>query len=175
MAFPNIQFLWCWFLITTITKKLFGDWCQSQKNFLVIDVNHKKNLGNHWKKLASTEKRQEIRNVIFLFEIQIIFYRSWDKKNFCTASRLFWPEARFEGFFGLREAVRPLEGQKIPRNGPKAKRVWTKCKTCFCPWSYKIWSVLSVKCNLSPFSPFSLCWAIFFSGFLFFCSVIILR
>ena len=87
------------------------------------------------------------KNVIFLFEIQIIFYRSWDKKNFCTASRLFWPEARFEGFFGLREAVRPLEGQKIPRNGPKAKRVWTKCKTCFCPWSYKIWSVLSVKCN----------------------------
>ena len=86
-------------------------------------------------------------NVIFLFEIQIIFYRSWDKKFFCTASRLFWPEARFEGFFGLREAVRPLEGQKIPRNGPKAKRVWTKCKTCFCPWSYKIWSVLSVKCN----------------------------
>ena len=88
-----------------------------------------------------------MQNVIFLFEIQIIFYRSWDKKNFCTASRLFWPEARFEGFFGLREAVRPLEGQKIPRNGPKAKRVWTKCKTCFCPWSYKIWSVLSVKCN----------------------------
>ena len=90
---------------------------------------------------------KKVNNVIFLFEIQIIFYRSWDKKFFCTASRLFWPEARFEGFFGLREAVRPLEGQKIPRNGPKAKRVWTKCKTCFCPWSYKIWSVLSVKCN----------------------------
>ena len=71
--------------------------------------------------------------VIFLFEIQIIFYRSWDKKIFGTASRLFRPEARFKGFFGLREAVRPLEGQKIPRNGPKAKRVWTKCKTCFCP------------------------------------------
>ena len=44
-------------------------------------------------------------------------------------SKLFWPEARFEGFFGLREAVRPLEGQKIPKNGPKAKRVWTKRKT----------------------------------------------
>ena len=66
---------------------------------------------------------------------------------FYTLSRLFWPSARFLGFFGLREAWRPLSGQKIPRNGPKAKRVWTKCKTFFCPWSYKIWSVLSVKCN----------------------------
>ena len=30
----------------------------------MIDVNHKKNLGNHWKKLASTEKRQEIQKII---------------------------------------------------------------------------------------------------------------
>ena len=61
-------------------------------------------------------------------------YRSYfigaGKKN-CTASRLFWPEARFEGFFGLREAVTPIKGQKIPRNWAKAKRVWTKC------WSVK--------------------------------------
>ena len=34
---------------------------------------------------------------------------------------LFWPSARFEGFFGLREALRPLSGQKIPQNGPQAK------------------------------------------------------
>ena len=83
----------------------------------------------------------------FYSKYRSYFIGAGTKKKFCTASRLFWPEAHFEGFFGLREAVRPLEGQKIPRNGPKAKRVWTKCKTCFCPWSYKIWSVLSVKCN----------------------------
>ena len=65
---------------------------------------------------------------IFIRNKGHILHEQW-QKIFCTASKLFWPEARFEGFFGLREAVRPLEGQKIPKNGPKAKRVWTKCKT----------------------------------------------
>ena len=85
--------------------------------FLIIGI---KNV------LPQTISEECHNNVIFLFEIQIIFYRSWDKKSFCPASR-------------------PLSGQKIPRNGPQAKRVWPQCKKFFCPSSYKIWSVFRIK------------------------------
>ena len=42
-----------------------------------------------------------------------------DKKKFCAAARSFWPEACFWDFFGLKR--RPSEGQKNPKNRPKAK------------------------------------------------------
>ena len=42
---------------------------------------------------------------------------SWSLKTFC----FFWRPEAFLGFFGLRKAVRPFEGQKIPKR-PKASR-----------------------------------------------------
>ena len=54
-----------------------------------------------------------------------------DKKTFFAAARLFWPEGRFWDFFWPEEGRRPSEGQKNPKNGPKAKMTLPKHKTFF--------------------------------------------
>ena len=70
------------------------------------------------------------------------------QKVFLCCSQVFWPEGRFWDFFGLKKAVRPSEGQKNPKNGPKAKKSWPKHKTTFfvIPNGDK-WSVLNVECH----------------------------
>ena len=49
------------------------------------------------------------------------------KYLFFAAARLFWPEGRFWDFFGLKKA----EGQKNPKNSPKAKTSLAKAKQVF--------------------------------------------
>ena len=83
------------------------------------------------------------------FNVKYTTISTWGRtKSFLCCSQVFWPEGRFWDFFGLKKAVRPSEGQKNPKNGPKAKKFWPKHKTTFSviPNGDK-WSVLNVECH----------------------------
>ena len=91
--------------------------------------------------------------VYFNVEMQDNINMRKDKKKFVLQPG-FLARGPFLGFFWPEGGRRPSEGQKNPKNGPKAKMTLPKHKTFFCHSKYEKCRALTYELHFSTLSKF---------------------
>ena len=96
-------------------------------NFFCLCLQRKQECAQRRKTLLWAEN-----NVMLCFMEKCTTISSWGRtKNFFCCSQVVLAWGPFLGFFWPEEGRRPSEGQKNPKNGPKAKTSLAKAKTVF--------------------------------------------